>query len=311
MAKLIKETIVLGGGCFWCTEAVFKDVKGVLDVVTGYAGGYTSSPSYEEVCTGTTGHAEVIKVEYNKALVSTENILKVFFASHDYTQLNRQGNDVGTQYRSIILYTTEEQKLLAEKFIKENPMAVTEIKSLKQGGEKNSEVGGQTSGEGEVPSEAGGFNIAEISQRDYFALHKTAPYCQVVIVPKIEKLQKEIASLLWSTNLTPEQYHILRESGTEAPFTGKNIEADKEGVYRCAGCKNELFASGTKFDSNCGWPSFDRAINGSVLLLEDKSLGMIRTEVRCAFCGSHLGHLFNDGPTSTGQRYCINAFGLE
>jgi methionine-R-sulfoxide reductase/methionine-S-sulfoxide reductase len=293
MSKPIKETIVLGGGCFWCTEAVFKDVKGVLEVVPGYAGGHTLNPSYEEVCSGTTGHAEVIRVVYNSLLVTTENILKVFFASHDYTQLNRQGNDVGTQYISIILYTTEEQKTFAEKFIKENPDAVTEIKPLAKEGE------------------AGGFTIAEISHLDYFALHKTAPYCQVVIAPKIEKLQKEIGPLLWSTTLIPQQYNILRESGTEAPFTGKNIEADKDGVYRCAGCKNELFEAGTKFDSNCGWPSFDKAMEGSVLLLEDNSLGMTRTEVRCAFCGSHLGHLFNDGPTNTGQRYCINAFGLE
>jgi len=307
MAKPIKETIVLGGGCFWCTEAVFKDVKGVLNVTPGYAGGHTLKPSYEEVCSGTTGHAEVIKVEYNSVLVSTENILKVFFASHDFTQLNRQGNDVGTQYRSIILYTTEEQKLLAEKFIKENPDAVTEIKPLPQGDEK----GGDASEAGAKGSRAGEFTIAEISHHDYFALHKTAPYCQVIIAPKIEKLQKEIAPLLWRTTLKPEQYHILRESGTEAPFTGENIEAGEDGIYRCAGCKNELFEAGTKFDSNCGWPSFDKAMEGSVLLLEDNSLGMTRTEVRCAFCGSHLGHLFNDGPTSTGQRYCINAFGLE
>ncbi|MEI6553854.1 MAG: peptide-methionine (S)-S-oxide reductase MsrA [bacterium] len=300
MAKPIKEIIVLGGGCFWCTEAVFKDVRGVLNVVPGYAGGNTLNPNYEDVCTGSTNHAEVIRVEYNSTLISAENILKVFFASHDYTQVNRQGNDVGTQYRSIILYTTEKQKTAAENFVKNlndeaGPASAvaTEIKQLPKDGE------------------VGGFTIAEISQQDYFALHKTAPYCQIVIAPKLEKLQKEIAPLLWSTTLTSEQYRILREAGTEAPFSGKNIEADPSGVYRCAGCKNELFEAGTKFDSDCGWPSFDKAIEGTVLLLEDNSLGMTRTEVRCAFCGSHLGHLFNDGPTSTGLRYCINAFGLE
>lgn len=304
MAKSIKETIVLGGGCFWCTEAVFKDVKGVLTVAPGYAGGKTLNPNYEEICTGTTDQAEVVRVEYNSALISTENILKVFFASHDYTQVNRQGNDVGTQYRSIILYTTDEQKLTAENFIKKlddepraesdkSVLVATEIKPLPKDGEP------------------GGFTFAEISHKDYFALHKTAPYCQVVILAKLEKLQKEIAPLLWSTTLSPEQYNILRESGTEAPFSGKNIEADTVGVYRCAGCGNELFEAGTKFDSGCGWPSFDRAIEGTVELLEDNSLGMKRTEVRCAFCGSHLGHLFNDGPTDMGLRYCINAFGLE
>ncbi|MEI6042541.1 MAG: peptide-methionine (R)-S-oxide reductase MsrB [bacterium] len=292
MAKPIKETIILGGGCFWCTEAVLKDVKGVLNVFPGYAGGKTFSPTYPEICTGTTDHAEVIKVEYNSALISTENILKVFFSSHDYTQINRQGNDIGTQYRSIILYTTEDQKTEAEKFIKNLENVATEIKALPKDGEP------------------GEFTLAEISHQDYFALHKTAPYCQLVIAPKLEKLQKEIAPLLWSTTLSPEQYKILRQSETEAPFTGKNIEADKTGVYRCAGCKNELFETGTKFNSGCGWPSFDRAIEGTIELKEDNSLGMKRTEVKCAFCGSHLGHLFNDGPTNTGLRYCINALGL-
>ena len=293
MAKPIKQKIVLGSGCFWCTEAVFKDVRGVLSVHPGYADGVTLNPSYEEVCAGNTNHAECVSVEYNTLLISTENLLKVFFASHDYTQVNRQGNDIGTQYRSIVLYTTQEQKELAEKFVKENENVETEIKELKKDGE------------------VGAFSIAEISHQDYFALHKTAPYCQVIISPKLEKLKKEIPDLLWSTTLDEKQYHILRESGTEAPFTGKNIEADKEGVYRCAGCQNELFEAGTKFDSGCGWPSFDKAIEGTVDLLEDNSLGMRRTEVRCAFCGSHLGHVFNDGPTNTGLRYCINAFGLE
>ena len=308
MAKPIKEIIVLGGGCFWCTEAVFKDVRGVLEVTPGYAGGVTLNPSYEEVCSGTTNHAEVIKVEYNSALISTENILKVFFASHDYTQVNRQGNDIGTQYRSIILYTTEEQKNTAEKFIKNlDDDAESDKETNNTGAKKVATEIKKLPQDGEV----GSFNIAEISQQDYFALHKTAPYCQLVIAPKLEKLQKEVTPLLWSTTLTPEQYHILRESGTEAPYSGKNIEADTSGVYRCAGCKNELFEAETKFDSHCGWPSFDKAIEGTVILLEDKSLGMTRTEVRCAFCGSHLGHLFNDGPTNTGLRYCINAFGLE
>lgn len=113
------ETTVFGGGCFWCTEAVFKMMKGVSSVLPGYAGGRTLNPTYEEVSIGDTGHAEVVKVEYDPALVKYETLLTIFFASHDPTTLNRQGNDVGTQYRSVVFYTTELQKKEAEDFIKD------------------------------------------------------------------------------------------------------------------------------------------------------------------------------------------------
>lgn len=111
----------------------------------------------------------------------------------------------------------------------------------------------------------------------------------------------------WKKVLTPEQYHVLREKGTETPFSGKLTEPDKDGVYRCAACGNPLFAADAKFDSGTGWPSFDEALPGAVREVVDTSLGMGRTEVVCARCGSHLGHVFNDGPTDTGKRYCTNA----
>ena len=111
----------------------------------------------------------------------------------------------------------------------------------------------------------------------------------------------------WEKALTPEQYRVLREKGTEAPFSGTLLHADKEGFYRCAACGNELFASHAKFDSGTGWPSFDQALPGAVKETVDDSLGMRRTEVVCAQCGSHLGHVFTDGPTSTGKRYCMNS----
>lgn len=134
-----KETIVLGGGCFWCTEAVFKMLKGVISVEPGYAGGHTKNPTYEEVCSGKTGHAEAIKIEYDPQVISLETLLTVFFATYDPTTLNRQGNDVGEQYRSIILYSTEEQKKISEDFIKEldnsskeGKSVVTEVKKLEK-----------------------------------------------------------------------------------------------------------------------------------------------------------------------------------
>ena len=178
-----KETIVFGGGCFWCTEAVFKMLKGIISVDPGYAGGTKQNPTYEEVHYGKTGHAEVVKIEYNPSIISFENLLTVFFGSHDPTTLNRQGNDVGEQYRSIILYTTEEQKKGTEKFIKElnesnekgRPIT-TEVKLLDK------------------------FYTSEQYHKDFYANHKGDSYCEVIINPKLEKVKEKYANLLNTIN---------------------------------------------------------------------------------------------------------------
>ena len=115
----------------------------------------------------------------------------------------------------------------------------------------------------------------------------------------------------WLNELGPERYRILREKGTERPFTGKYNLSFDEGNYACGACKTQLFRSNSKFDSGCGWPSFDESIEGSVVYVKDKTLGMIRTEILCATCGSHLGHVFNDGPTKTGARYCVNSLSID
>jgi peptide-methionine (S)-S-oxide reductase len=179
------ETAIFGGGCFWCTEALFKELRGVVSVMPGYVGGTVANPTYEQVSTGKTGHAEAIKIEFDPAQISYNQLLTVFFATHDPTTLNRQGNDVGTQYRSIILYTSDEQKRAAEAFIKKlnesdpgGRPVVTEIKPL---------------GAPESPEK---FYDAENYHRDYFANNRSQGYCQVIIEPKVEKLQKEFAELL-------------------------------------------------------------------------------------------------------------------
>ena len=177
--KQIIKTAVFGGGCFWCTEAIFKMLRGVVSVLPGYAGGTISNPTYEEVSSGNTGHAECIKIEFNPNEIKYDDLLTVFFGSHDPTIVNKQGNDIGTQYRSIIFYTTQEQKETAENFIKDLNQ------SNKEGTKIVTEV---------VPLDR--FYLAENYHADYYARNKSAPYCQLVINPKLEKVQKEFAKLL-------------------------------------------------------------------------------------------------------------------
>jgi peptide-methionine (S)-S-oxide reductase len=165
------EIADFGGGCFWCMEAVFERLPGVISVTSGFAGGTTPNPTYEQVCTETTGHAEVTQIEFDPAKISYAKLLDVFWQAHDPTTLNRQGADVGTSYRSIILYRNEEQKLIAEKSKGEaqknfkHPI-VTEIVPLKK------------------------FYPAENYHQEYYDKNTSAPYCQIVIAPKLHKLEK-------------------------------------------------------------------------------------------------------------------------
>lgn len=173
------KTAVFGGGCFWCTEAVFKMLKGVEHVEPGYAGGAIVNPRYEEVSMGNTGHAEVIRVTYDPARISYDDLLTVFFGSHDPTTPNRQGNDVGEQYRSAIFYADEYEKASAERIINE----VNE--SLTDGTRVVTQV---------LP--LGEFYPAEDYHKNYFATNRSAPYCQLIIEPKLEKVRKRFAELV-------------------------------------------------------------------------------------------------------------------
>lgn len=173
------KTIVFAGGCFWCTEAVFNSLRGVISVEPGYTGGTVPNPTYEAVCTGKTGHAEAVKIVYDPAAIDVSDLLTVFFATHDPTQLNRQGNDVGTQYRSAVFYSDLDQKTATEKLIAEINASSAE------GGKVVTEV-----------APLGVWYPAEEYHKDYFARNPEKAYCQLVINPKVEKVQQKFAALL-------------------------------------------------------------------------------------------------------------------
>jgi peptide-methionine (S)-S-oxide reductase len=177
-----EETATLGGGCFWCLEAVFKDLRGMKSVMSGYAGGQVENPSYKQVCTGRTGHAEVVQVVFDPAELSYADLLRVFFTIHDPTTKDRQGNDVGPQYRSIILTRSDAQRTTAQAVIREMTDAgiwdapiVTEIEPLER------------------------FYPAEAEHHDYFARNPYTGYCQVVVAPKVRKFRKTFADRLKSS----------------------------------------------------------------------------------------------------------------
>lgn len=182
------ETATLGGGCFWCTEAVFLRLRGVSKVTSGYTGGTVKNPTYEQICTGRTGHAEVVQVEFDPQQISFEQILDVFFHTHDPTTLNRQGNDVGTQYRSVVFWKDADQKEAAARLIREldksgdfSDPIVTTLEELKE------------------------FYSAEKYHQDYYALNPNQGYCRFVIDPKVDKFQKRYKKLLKSTRPEPSQ----------------------------------------------------------------------------------------------------------
>lgn len=174
-----KEIITLGGGCFWCIEAIFEQLKGVESAVSGYSGGKVPNPSYEAVCSGRTGHAEVVEITFDPKVISLRDLLQIFFTLHDPTTLNRQGNDVGTQYRSAVFYRDEEQKKVAEEVIKEfeankvwSGKIVTEVVPFKE------------------------FYKAEAYHQDYYEQNPNQGYCRVIIAPKIAKLRKQFLDKL-------------------------------------------------------------------------------------------------------------------
>ncbi len=338
------EKATLGGGCFWCTEAVYRELAGVEKVVSGYSGGQKEDPTYEQICTGLTGHAEVIQITFDPGKISYEQLLQVFWKTHDPTTLNRQGADVGTQYRSVIFYADENQQRQAEASKKKLSLSgaftrpiVTEI------------------------SPRINFYPAEDYHQDYYRLHGRQPYCQQVIGPKMEKFRHVFADRLkkatqpddspqqdssaagkkgaeksaagksalgekssaaekptdwqhvdWRKQLTKMQYYVTRKQGTERAFSGAYWDNKRPGIYQCVCCGLPLFDAAAKYKSGTGWPSYFQPIDKkNVQEVEDRGLLSVRTEVRCNRCGAHLGHVFDDGPQPTGLRYCMNSAALD
>ncbi len=311
-AEMHKATFA--GGCFWCMEPPYEKLKGVKEVISGYTGGHKKNPTYKEVVSGTTGHKEVVQITYDPYEITYSELLDVFWRQIDPTDPDGQFIDRGLQYSTAIFYHTDEQKRLAEKSkqemdqsgIFEKPI-VTEI----------------------LPATV--FYRAEKKHQDYYRKYVITykfyrftsgrdQYLNKVwgagrktenpdkVERKFEKPSKEELR----KKLTPLQYQVTQENVFENAFDNEYWDNKKSGIYVDIVSGKPLFSSLDKFQSGTGWPSFTKPLQtGNILLREDRSESMIRTEVRSRHADSHLGHVFSDGPESTGLRYCINSAALR
>ncbi len=302
------------GGCFWCMEHPFEKLEGVISVISGYTGGHKTNPTYEEVTAGETGHIEAVQITYDPSKTTYLMLLETFWRQIDPTDPDGQFVDRGTQYKTAIFYHNEEQKSLAEKSKEElnkseifNKPIVTEIIEARQ------------------------FYKAEDYHQDYYKKNPIRynfyrlgsgrdQYLKSIWgnkrdkknPPKKEGKYKKISKEELKDRLTQFQYYVTQENGTERAFNNEYWDNKKEGIYVDIVSGKPLFSSTDKYASGTGWPSFTRPlIPENVIEKKDRSLFMIRTEVRSKHGESHLGHVFPDGPDPTGLLYCINSASLR
>ncbi|WP_166239058.1 peptide-methionine (S)-S-oxide reductase MsrA [Paenibacillus turpanensis] len=299
MTEKQSELATFAGGCFWCMVKPFDQFPGVHKVTSGYTGGHTENPTYKEVCSETTGHAEAVQIEFDPQIMPYEKLLSIFWQQIDPTDPKGQFHDKGHSYRTAIFYHNERQREMAEASKRE----------LAESGRFSKPIVTEI-----VPAQT--FYEAEEYHQDYYKkeplryqMYRKGSGRDAFIKEHWgEKKNKEELK----RRLTPMQYEVTQNNGTEPPFRNEYWDFNGEGLYVDIVSGEPLFSSLDKFDSHCGWPSFTKPLEDSAVKEEiDLSHGMIRTEVRSGDADSHLGHVFHDGPGPSGLRYCINSAALR
>ena len=300
-----ENVIYLAGGCFWGMEQLMQSIPGVIDAESGYANGTCEADAdYKTVCKGETGFREAVRVEYDPGQVSLDALLLAYFYVIDPTVENRQGNDLGSQYRTGLYYADEADKPVLEKVWKEiqgkysQPLAVEllPLKNYYPAEEYHQDY---------LKKNPGGYcHISFDSLKDIPASDRDSLDASNYSKPPAEELKKL---------LSPEQYNVTQKNGTERAFSGRYLDNEEPGIYVDVVTGEPLFSSADKFYSRCGWPSFTKPISPVVVTEhKDRSFGMLRTEVRSRVGDSHLGHVFDDGPKDRGGlRYCINSLAIR